>query len=127
MLMGFRTDERVRGACEGGFPFWRRPVRQASEMVSAWLLAGAATVEAAVAIVLRSGQVRGQRLRLNERLRGWAALPWALIGPTVATAYLQARDSAGPAVLVLASAVAAVAVVLVGGRVWHNRYRAGAG
>lgn len=93
-------------------------------MVLAWLLVGAATAAAAATTALRSRQARGQRLVFNGRVRGWAVVPWVSVGPTMALAWEQARDSAGPG---LVSAVVAVTVVLVGGWVWHNRYRAGAG
>jgi uncharacterized membrane protein len=93
-------------------------------MVLAWLLVGAATAAAATT-ALRSRQARGQRLMFNGRVGGWAVVPWVSVGPTMALAWEQARESAGPGLVVLVSAVVAVTVVLVGGWVWHNRYRAG--
>ena len=93
-------------------------------MVLAWSLVATAVVLAALTTLLRSRRARGDRLGLNGPARGWALVPWVLIAPSTLLRFFQAREVRGPAWLVLLVAGAAVAGTLVGGGMWHNRYRA---
>jgi len=90
--------------------------------VLAWLLVGSGDRGDDDGIAVSTGP--RPALMFNGRVREWAVAPWVSVGPTMALAWEQAGDSAGPGLAVLVSAVVGVTAVLVGGWV-RNPYRAG--